>query len=119
MTAIGSLLDSACVRQILEFFQPHKRLGSRLSQYVRSTHVVGHPIDPGANRATAVKVREATPKSHVNLLHKIAANVWVGLIAASQSLERRAVSCCSILVEFVLRGLNRHYDLNCAHIKVV
>src|SRR5215469_6418246 len=63
MAAVCGLEGIRRIRKILQFFQPDERLipEAPLPQNMRSSDIVRHAIEPGAERASPIKSAEAPP----------------------------------------------------------
>jgi len=75
-------LDVATVAQGLDGFQrdPVADLGAAFAQDVGSRNIVADAIDPAADRTLLAKAGKALPESNMDILHKVAATVDIGLI---------------------------------------
>ena len=121
MAAVCGLEGIRRIRKILQFFQPDERLipEAPLPQNMRSSDIVRHAIEPGAERASPIKSAEAPPQGDVNLLQQVAPQIGITLVSASQPLQRGSIRLNRLLIELVLPGpecRHRRNGLNCAHI---
>jgi len=93
---------------MFEFFEADQHVGvqAALPHGVGSGGVVGHAIDPGAQRATRVPAREAAPECEVDLLQQVAAILCVGLVRVGEAFECGAVSGGGFAVSVVLRSFH-------------
>lgn len=90
--------------QTIEFFQADQkmRVHAPLPYDVGCGGVMGHPIDPGAQRATRIPARETAPKGEVDFLQQVAAMVGVRLVGAGEAFEGGAVCGGGFAVSVVL-----------------
>ncbi len=117
LIAVRSLLPSADIWKALQFFQVDQDLRGRaaLVRHVRRGDVMGDAIDPRANRTSAVESCETAPERHVNVLQQITADLRVGFVGASQTLQSGTASAGCVFIQRVLRCRLRDGP-NCAHI---
>jgi len=62
---------------------------------------MGHPIDPGSQRAASVELPQAPPQCHVNLLNEIKPAVRVRLVSIGEPFQRGAKFPGRLLVVFI------------------
>src|ERR1017187_5987467 len=89
---------------LVQLFQAEQEIGfsAPLPHGVGRGGVVGHAIDPGAQRAARVPARETAPQRQVDLLEQVAAMVRVRLVGSGEPFQGGAVSFGGFAVPFVL-----------------
>jgi hypothetical protein len=88
---------------------------------MRSATIVGHSINPSAQRAALVKRLQATPQGHVDFLEQVLSYVRIGFVGRREPLKSRSEIGDAAFVEVVF-FLNLAYLYDCfnsSHSKVV
>ena len=86
-------LEVAVAGQLLDLLEPDElRLAYPLAlEHVGDPDVVRDAVDPACLGALPLEDREAAPQGRVDLLHQVAAQLGIGLVAARQPLDHRPV----------------------------